>query len=219
MQGRSGENRMPADDKPRAIRKYVSPLRQSQVNRTRDLILDALTELLTTHHADEISTRQIAERAGVSQPTVYRHFPDRMALIEALATRIEKQDGAWLSTPPQTLEEWTTWIEHAFRIADVHPVEATAEAVLSADPRRASRSRRERSRDFLDLLARSLPDLDEQDVRRAAALLRVLGSVQTWLRMREEYGIDGADSGQLVTWSVRILAREIRAGHLPETPA
>jgi hypothetical protein len=99
------------------------------------------------------------------------------------------------------------------------PVEASTEAVLSADPRRASRSRRERSNKFLELAARSLPELDEEDVRRAAALLRVLGSVQTWLRMREEFGIDGADSGQLVTWAIRILAREIRAGRLPNVPA
>ena len=48
--------------------------------------------------------------------------------------------------------------------------------------------------------------------------LRVLGSVQTWLRMREEYGLDGAESGPLVTWAVKVLEREIRAGRLPEPP-
>jgi len=37
--------------------------------------------------------------------------------------------------------------------------EATAKAVLSADPRRASQSRRDRSQRFLDILARSFPDL------------------------------------------------------------
>ena len=47
----------------------------------------------------------------------------------------------------------------------------------------------------------------------------VLGSVQTWLRMREEYGIDGAGSGPLVTWVVKVLEREIRAGHRPEPPS
>jgi hypothetical protein len=51
-----------------------------------------------------------------------------------------------------------------------------------------------------------------------AGLLRVLGSVQTWLRMREEYGLDGAESGPLVTWAVKVLEREIRAGRLPEPP-
>ena len=102
---------------------------------------------------------------------------------------------------------------------DAYPVEVAAEAVLSADPRRASQSRRGRSERFLDIVARSLPDLGEHDVRRVAGLLRVLGSVQTWLRMREEYGLDGAESGPLVIWAVKVLEREIRAGHLPEPPS
>ena len=65
---------------------------------------------------------------------------------------------------------------------------------------------------------RHFPDLSERDVRRVAGLLRVLGSVQTWLRMREEYGLDGAQSGPLVIWAIGVLAREIRAGHLPGPP-
>ena len=69
-------------------RPYSSPLRDSQVQRTRDLILDALTELLSEQPSDQVSTREIAERAGVSQPTVYRHYPDRQALLEGLADRV-----------------------------------------------------------------------------------------------------------------------------------
>ena len=200
-------------------RTYVSPLREGQANRTRDLILDALVDLLGTHFSDEVSTKQIAERAGVSQPTVYRHFPDRMALIEGLAARAERAAPEDFAARPQTLDDWAAWIEKGFLAGDAYPVEVAAEAVLSADPRRASHSRRGRSERFLDIVARSLPDLGEHDVRRVAGLLRVLGSVQTWLRMREEYGLDGAESGPLVIWAVKVLEREIRAGHLPEPPS
>ena len=54
----------------RTTRGYTSPLRDNQALRTRDLILDGLTELLIEQRADEISTKQIAARAAVSQPTV-----------------------------------------------------------------------------------------------------------------------------------------------------
>jgi hypothetical protein len=37
--------------------------------------------------------------------------------------------------------------------------------------------------------------------------------------MREEYGLDGAESGPLAIWAVKVLEREIRAGHLPAPPA
>lgn len=204
---------MPGDG--RAKRPYASPLREGQASQTRELILDALTGLLATHYSDEISTKQIAERAGVSQPTVYRHFPDRMTLIEGLAARLERGAPGDFAARPQTLDEWVAWTEKAFLAGDAHPVEATAEAVLSADPRRASQSRRGRSERFLDAVARSFPELEEHDARRMAGLLRVLGSVQTWLRMREEYGLSGAESGPLVTWAIKVLEREIRVGHLP----
>ena len=65
-------------------------------------------------------------------------------------------------------------------------------------------------------MARSFPDLGEHDVRRVAGLLRVLGSVQTWLRMREEHGLDGAESGTaLVIWAVKVRSGRSVPGASP----
>ena len=52
-----------------------------------------------------------------------------------------------------------------------------------------------------------------------AGLLGVLDSIQTRLRMREDYGLNGAQSGPLITWAIKVLEREIHAGHLPELPS
>ena len=194
-------------------RTYSSPLRKSRASRTRDLILDALTELLANHRVDEVSTKQIAELAGVSQPTVYRHFPDRAALVEGLADRIEQQvvaEGG--HTPLETLEDWALWAEAAFQAADSHLVEVTAEAVMNADPRRVSRASRRRSEAMMGAVARSLPELDDRDIRRVAALVRMLVSSQSWLRAREEFGVDGTESGPLVRWAISTLVAEIRRG-------
>ena len=199
-------------------RTYSSPLRESQANRTRDLILDALTNLLGEHRADEVSTRQIAERAGVSQPTVYRHFPNRLALVDGLSDRVDQQfDDPRSARSPKTIEEWAAVVEAYFQGADNHRVEATADAVLNADPRRFSEASRRRSREIAQAVARSLPDLDERNQLRFAALTRTLISVQTWLRMREEFGLGGSESGPLVGWAIQTLLQEARAGYLPGT--
>ena len=87
--------------------------------------------------------------------------------------------------------------------------------MLNADPRRLARDSRDRSADLLRVVAESLPEYDERDHLRITALLRNLVSVQTWLRMREEFGIPGEESGPIVAWAVSTLVSEIRAGNFP----
>ena len=43
-------------------------------------------ELLAIRDVDDLSLREIARRVGVSASAVYRHFPDKEALMRALAT-------------------------------------------------------------------------------------------------------------------------------------
>jgi AcrR family transcriptional regulator len=197
-------------------RTYSSPLREHQAQRTRDLILDALTDLLSEMSAGEITTREIAERAGVSQPTVYRHFPDRNALLEGLTARIvaamEASGGEGELT---TLDDLAPRAERGLALTEAHAVEATAEAVLNADPRRLSTDSRARSAELLRVVADSLPEYDERDHLRITALLRNLYTVQTWLRMREEFGIPGEESGPIVAWAMSTLVREIKVGNFP----
>jgi AcrR family transcriptional regulator len=195
-------------------RSYSSPLREAQARQTREAILDALTQLLSEHSADEISTREIAEVACVSQPTVYRYFPDRQALLEGLADRVDVLAGPGRRAP-ETLDELVQMASEWVSLAEAHAVEATAEAVLNADPRRFSRATRRRSVDIQRLVAEAFPEYRERDHVRITALVRNLIAVQTWLRMREEFGIPGSESGPLVTWALETLVREIRAGTFP----
>lgn len=122
------------------------------------------------------------------------------------------------STPPGTVEEGAAWAEAAFKAPDGHAAEATAEAVLNADPRRYSEVSRRRTAEIRQAVARSLPELDERDQLHFAALMRTLVSIQTWLRMREEFGMDGTESGQAVAWALRTLLKEARQGSLPGRP-
>jgi len=49
------------------------------------LIAEGL-KLLTERNADDLSLREVARNVGVSATAVYRHFPDKGALMGALAT-------------------------------------------------------------------------------------------------------------------------------------
>jgi AcrR family transcriptional regulator len=52
----------------------------------RAMILDAAIPLLASQGA-EVTTRQIAEAAGIAEGTIFRVFPDKPALIEAAVER------------------------------------------------------------------------------------------------------------------------------------
>ncbi|HZC91444.1 MAG TPA: TetR/AcrR family transcriptional regulator [Mycobacterium sp.] len=60
----------------------------------RDEILDAATELLLeTGHAKAMSIRSVAERVGVTPPSIYLHFLDKDTLLDAVCARyFEKLD-------------------------------------------------------------------------------------------------------------------------------
>lgn len=197
---------------------HTPTLRERQVAQTRELIIDALTELLGDRRADEVTTRDIAVLAGVSERTVYRHFPDRDALLEGLAGRVSRLDGVAPSFGPGGLDALAPTSRRLMALLDEHVVPARAEAVFNADPRRFAPGTQANSRSIMDLLATELPDLDDAERRRIAAVIRCLVSTQAWLRMREEFGVPGTESGPVVAWVIDMIVRELRAGNRPERP-
>ncbi|MBV8929943.1 MAG: TetR/AcrR family transcriptional regulator [Mycobacteriaceae bacterium] len=75
------------------------PLRRRRARRglgdlLRDEILDAATELmLETGDAKAVSIRSVAQRVGVTPPSIYLHFADKDALLDEVCARyFEKLD-------------------------------------------------------------------------------------------------------------------------------
>lgn len=63
-------------------------------DQLRDEILDAATDLLLdTGDAKAVSIRSVAQRVGVTPPSIYLHFADKDALLDAVCVRyFEKLD-------------------------------------------------------------------------------------------------------------------------------
>lgn len=83
------EERMPRARASRSpeTRPRVRPT-QERAQRTVALILDHAAELLDEAGAEGLTTKQLAERAGIRIRSVYRYFPNRLAIIRALAERM-----------------------------------------------------------------------------------------------------------------------------------
>jgi AcrR family transcriptional regulator len=65
--------------------------RQSRSQQTLDLILDTAAELFVGVGYENATTNAIAEKAGISIGTLYRYFPDKDAVLKALADRYQQQ--------------------------------------------------------------------------------------------------------------------------------
>ena len=67
--------------------------RQERAKRTYESILEAAAELLVEVGVERISTNIIAERAGITVPALYRYFPNKYAVLNALgAVLMDRQN-------------------------------------------------------------------------------------------------------------------------------
>ena len=62
------------------------PPKQSRAIRTREKLMAALERLLRTQEFETISVQDIAREAGVAVGSVYSHFKDKNAFLDALLT-------------------------------------------------------------------------------------------------------------------------------------
>lgn len=60
------------------------PPKRADARRNYDRLLAAAAAAFAEHGADDVSLEEIARRAGVGIGTLYRHFPARQALLEAV---------------------------------------------------------------------------------------------------------------------------------------
>lgn len=77
---------------------------ERRARQTRMLLQQALWELLRRQRFESITIQEIAEQADVNRTTLYAHFPDKFALLEAtlrarfrraLAERLPAAGGRW----------------------------------------------------------------------------------------------------------------------------
>ena len=67
--------------------------RQERAKRTYEAILQAAAELLVEVGVERISTNQVAEKAGITVPALYRYFPNKYSVLNALGAQLmDKQN-------------------------------------------------------------------------------------------------------------------------------
>jgi AcrR family transcriptional regulator len=185
-------------------------LQDEHVATTRKRILDAAAELIIEEHPATLSMLAIAKRAGVSVRTVYRHFPNKEALLDAIAEigNEETVSGfAFQELRLDNLHEFTAqlWGElvHTRALVQAQSVTPFGHELRK---KRADRRRRIIER----VLAEEHVDLPPEDHRRLVALIAHLMSRDSLFELTDLLGLSVDDAAALVTWTIRTVVDAAR---------
>jgi AcrR family transcriptional regulator len=207
MSGRSTTGERDADA-GRERRQYDSPLRRRQAAETRGRILDAGSALVhgfPTWDWRALTFRAVAERAGVSERTVYRHFRTEVELRDAVMRRLEEEAGVtYEGLGLEDLPEITALVFAA-------RASFAASPAVVEDPTFAAEDALRRDA-LLDAVAAAAPGWSELEREMAAGLLDVLWNVPSFERLVVQWGLDPEDATDAIAWAIRILVGVVRAG-------
>lgn len=200
-------------------RPYRSPLRERQSERTRELILEAVAAIISAEGTTEFPVQEVADRAGVALRTVYRHFPNRQALLDGLSELVDRRlnelrtdaGPAWHEA--ETLEDLLQALPAVFAQLDELAPLSEALPLLSASGQRRARDHEARTEAYRRILRDHLGDPDDEEVAATFAVIRHLISASTWYALRTEFGLPGHVAGEAAARAVAaIVAHASRAG-------
>ncbi len=195
-------------------RRYESALRAEQVERTHQRLIEVARDLLVQEGLAGLTLPKLAAKAGVSVPTVYRHFPtteDLLAaflawlrpLLGATRERLLASDAGGLASLPN--ENFPRFEEHKAVLLPLMDSPVFHRVRVGSGPN----TRKHEAAARLRSLA---PTFRDDDLQVAAGAVFALISPQTWRWLRETWDLDAADTARASSWAVTVLLDAIAAG-------
>jgi AcrR family transcriptional regulator len=196
-------------------RPYSSQLREQQAQETRARILDATLKVMAGGVAS-ISIPGVAREAGVSVPTVYRHFGTKQALLAAVYPYLADRAGLGQLPVPESVGEFREMVHTVFsrlhslggevRVAMAMP--ASEEARRIQMPSRYATSRR--------FAARVMPTAAKVEQDRLARVLIVLASSSAMVLWLDHLGSSVDEAADDIDWVLRTCIAAAPKGKTPK---
>jgi AcrR family transcriptional regulator len=182
-------------------------LRQRQAAATREEILDVAMEMLSTGAQNNFSHESIAKAAGMGARTVYRHFPDRAELLQALWLRLRESTDTKF---PDREEDIVSFVRSIFHSFDEH--ESVVRAVLSSAAGLEVRERggAEGRQAFAQSVGGLLSEFGATERARVIAVLVAIYSAPFWQLLRDRGGLTGPEAQEAAAWLIEVLLDALR---------
>ncbi len=199
------------DSETHPRRQYDNTLRREQAAETRDRIVSAASEILHSTHVrnwDVLTVRSVAERAGVNERTVYRHFHNERGLRDAVMQRLEIE--ADIDLQSMRLDDVAEIAARIFR----HVTSFSREPRPILDPTLSEAGRRQQ-RALLEAVTLDAESWSGRECEMAAGLLDVLWSVGAYERLVGDWQLDTEVAIETIGWAIGLVENAIRSGRRP----
>jgi AcrR family transcriptional regulator len=183
-------------------------LREKQLDLTREAILEAFAAEVVEGGLDEVSFRCVAERAGVSQRTVFRHFPTREELIDGFNQYVYRRTGL----SPSATQGMSLGDTMRLFFSRFDENERLMRALDSTQAGRdmARSGRAERVKLLERMIRPNASHLPAHERQRALAIFAHLFTRAAWMRFKDDFGLDGTQGGEAVAWAMETLLEDLK---------
>jgi AcrR family transcriptional regulator len=184
--------------------------RVAQIDRTRQAILEAATDLyLSESDPTALTMQAIADAAGVSHRTLYRHFSSRQELINAIGQAVDQRlvdSGLWNEVT--SFETWIGGVDEVVAFGAAHRDQlrrGLAIAIATGD------HRTDRDEMYWDFFRARFPHLDDETARQSFVCVRSLLSAINVILMGERFDVAPDELAPTIGFGVQALLDRIAA--------
>jgi len=192
-------------------REYDGTSRRASAGVTRERIVAAGSSLL--HDASvrdwrSVTVRAVAERAGVNERTVYRHFRNERGLRDAVMHHLEEEAGVDLTA--MGLDDIADVASRIFEHVSAYPLEPRERL----DPTLSDASGRQREA-LIAAVSEATDSWPDADRTAAAALFDVLWSVSSYEHLFVDWKLDHDEAVRAIVFLIGLLAEAVGQDRRP----
>lgn len=193
--------------KKKRARAYDNTLRAEQSQRTQQLILETMVQLLVERRGGDVQIQEIAKKSGVSERSIFRLFKDRQAMLAAIdsyvttfiqASMMKMQDKGIID-----------FAKDLFSIFDKN--ENMVIAYLYSPFGRQARGvmRRKLNKLIMEKLVADGKSPTPEDQSKYALIVSMINA-RLWDDMRTDFNLKGDEIGEAVAWAIRTLTAKLK---------
>jgi AcrR family transcriptional regulator len=189
-------------------RRYDSPLRRRRAAETRERIVSAgatLVRSFTTWDWKELTFRAVAQSAGVSESSVYRHFANERELRDAVMQRLGEQAG--VTYEGVTLDEVADVTGRVFAAMSGFAVSSWTQQV---DDPTFTTIDQVRGQALRDAVGAAAPHWSPRQRDAAAGILDVLWSPVSFERLVVQWRMDPEQATAVIRWAIGLVVDSVR---------